>query len=157
MPDSNGFELALQHVAPMVLLWPFLLAAGLYVLLRWVISAPDGGTSRVTVSQHALWIGVIGWLASSLLPAGNAGILPAGNTSPILASPEAILPVLAWPILGCLGVHAIGSRKDCLVCVREGTGLGDRAIAVFGDHRQRALRQVAEVVRQVRVTKFFEP
>ncbi|MDQ0677473.1 hypothetical protein QFZ30_000855 [Arthrobacter pascens] len=108
MPDTNGFDLAFQHVAPMVLLWPFLLAAGLYVLLRWVISAPDGGTSRVTVSQHALWIGVIGWLASSLLPAGNAGILPAGNTSPTLATPEAILSVLAWPILGCLGVHAVG-------------------------------------------------
>ncbi|UZX05553.1 hypothetical protein F8G81_17400 [Arthrobacter sp. CDRTa11] len=92
----------------MVLLWPFLLAAGLYVLLRWVISAPDGGTSRVTVAQHALWVGVIGWLGSSLQPASNAGILPVNAGTAALASPGAILTALAWPILGCLGIHAIG-------------------------------------------------
>ncbi|WP_457963172.1 hypothetical protein M1E17_17195 [Arthrobacter sp. D1-29] len=108
MPGTNGFELAFQNVAPMVLLWPFLLAAGLYVLLRWVISAPDGGTSRVTVAQHALWVGVIGWLGSSLQPASNAGILPENPGTAALASPGAILTALAWPILGCLGVHAIG-------------------------------------------------
>jgi hypothetical protein len=92
----------------MVLLWPFLLASGVYLLLRWVIRAPGGGTSAVTVSQHALWIGVIGWLASSLQSAGNAGILPAGSTAPVLATPTSILGALAWPILGCLSVHAIG-------------------------------------------------
>lgn len=108
MPATNGFDLAFQHVAPMVLLWPFLLAAGLYVLLRWVISAPDGGTTRITVTQHALWIGVIGWLASSLQPAMNAGILPLNPGSATLATTEAILAAVAWPILGCLGVHAIG-------------------------------------------------
>ena len=92
----------------MVLLAPFLLAAGLYLLLRWVIRAPGGGTTAVTVSQHSLWIGVIGWLASSLQAAGSAGILPAGSTSPPLATPASILVALAWPILGCLAVHAIG-------------------------------------------------
>lgn len=92
----------------MVLLWPFLLAAGLYLVLRWVIRAPGGGTNAVTVSQHALWIGVIGWLASSLQAAGNAGILPAGTTSPTLATPMSILGAVAWPILGCLAVHAMG-------------------------------------------------
>ncbi|WP_235564427.1 hypothetical protein [Arthrobacter sp. Soil762] len=92
----------------MVPLWPFLLAAGLYLLLRWVIRAPGGGTTAVTVSQHALWIGVIGWLASSLQAAWTAGILPAGNTSPTLATPTSILGALAWPVLGCLAVHAVG-------------------------------------------------
>ncbi|MDR6413536.1 hypothetical protein [Pseudarthrobacter sulfonivorans] len=92
----------------MVLLWPFLLASGVYLLLRWVIRAPGGGTSAVTVSQHALWIGVIGWLASSLQSAGTAGILPAGSSSAVLSTPASILGALAWPILGCMAVHAIG-------------------------------------------------
>lgn len=107
MPN-DGLGFAVHNVPPMVLLWPFLLAAGLYVLLRWVIRAPGGGTSAVTVSQHSLWIGVIGWLASSLQSAGSAGILPAGNMAPPLATPAGILTALAWPILGCLAVHAIG-------------------------------------------------
>ncbi|WP_367765257.1 hypothetical protein [Arthrobacter sp. HS15c] len=92
----------------MLLLGPFLLAAGLYLLLRWVILAPGGGTTSVTVAQHSLWIGVIGWLASSLQSAGSAGILPAGSTSPPLATSASILGALAWPVLGCLAVHAIG-------------------------------------------------
>ncbi|HET7138823.1 MAG TPA: hypothetical protein VFI36_01560 [Arthrobacter sp.] len=62
----------------------------------------------MTVSQHALWVGVIGWLASSLQGAGNAGILPAGNTPPTLATPMSILGALAWPVLSCLSVHALG-------------------------------------------------
>ncbi|MEO8283086.1 MAG: hypothetical protein ABI568_06730, partial [Pseudarthrobacter sp.] len=66
MPGVDGFGTAVNNVPPMVLLWPFLLAAGLYLVLRWEIRAPGGGTTAVTVSQHALWIGVIGWLASSL-------------------------------------------------------------------------------------------
>jgi hypothetical protein len=108
MPGVDGFEIAVNGVPPMVLLWPFLLAAGLYLLLRWVIRAPGGGTTAVTVSQHALWIGVIGWLASSLQAAGNAGILPAGNSLPVLATPTSILGAVAWPVLGCLAVHAVG-------------------------------------------------
>ena len=108
MPSSDSFELAIHNVPPMVLLWPFLLASGVYLLLRWVVRAPGGGTTAVTVSQHALWIGVIGWLASSLQSAGNAGILPVGNAFPVLATPASILVALAWPVLGCLAVHAIG-------------------------------------------------
>ena len=107
MPNDS-LEFAIHNVPPMVLLGPFLLAAGLYLLLRWIIRAPGGGTTAVTVSQHSLWIGVIGWLASSLQTAGSAGILPAGSTSPPLAAPSSILVALAWPILGCLAVHAIG-------------------------------------------------
>ena len=108
MPGVDGFEIAVHNVPPMAMLWPFLLAAGLYLLLRWVIRAPGGGTNAVTVSQHSLWIGVIGWLASSLQAAGTAGILPAGNPSPTLATPASILGALAWPVLGCLAVHAVG-------------------------------------------------
>ena len=110
MPN-DGLEFAVHNVPPMVLLGPFLLAVGLYLLLRWVIRAPGGGTTSVTVSQHSLWIGAIGWLASSLQSAGSAGILPAGSTSPPLATPSSILGALAWPILGCLAVHAIGQMS----------------------------------------------
>jgi hypothetical protein len=108
MPVVDGFGPAVNNVPPMVLLWPFLLAAGLYLVLRWVIRAPGGGTTALTVSQHALWIGVIGWLASSLQAAGQAGILPAGNGLPSLITPTSILGALAWPVLGCLAVHAVG-------------------------------------------------
>lgn len=108
MPNADSFGLSIPSVPPMVLLWPFLLAAGLYLLLRWVVRTPGGGTSAVTVSQHALWVGVLGWLASSLQAAANAGILPLDGTSPALTSPAGILSALAWPVLGCLTVHAIG-------------------------------------------------
>ncbi|WP_223252925.1 hypothetical protein [Arthrobacter sp. AFG7.2] len=96
-----------SNVPPMALLWPFLLAAGSYLLLRWVIWGPGGG-SAYTASQHALWVGILGWLASSLQAAGNAGIHHAGTGSPALVSSAAIMPALAWPVLGCLAVHAIG-------------------------------------------------
>ena len=91
----------------MAVVWPFLLAAGSYLLLRWVIWGPGGG-SAATASQHAFWVGIMGWLASSLQPAGNAGILYASPDSQPLISTAAIVPALAWPILGSLAVHAIG-------------------------------------------------
>lgn len=93
---------------PMVLLWPLAIGVGLYRLLRWAVWAPGGGTSAVSVSQHALWVGVIGWMASSLQTAGNAGIIPVNAGGPTLLTPGALLPALAWPVIGCLVVHAIG-------------------------------------------------
>lgn len=50
----------------------------------------------------------MGWLVSSLQPAGNAGILPASPTASPPADPGSIISALAWPVLGCLAVHAIG-------------------------------------------------
>lgn len=58
-----------------------------------------------SASRHALCTGVIGWLASSLLPAANAGILPVPGTR---NGTVEILPALAWPVLGCLAVHILG-------------------------------------------------
>lgn len=108
MPGADSFGFSIPDVPPMLLLGPFLLAAGLYLLLRWVVRVPGGGASAVSVSQHALWVGVLGWLASSLQSAANAGILPLTGNSPALASPTGILVALAWPVLGCLAIHAIG-------------------------------------------------
>jgi hypothetical protein len=92
----------------MVALWPFLLAAGIYLLLRWVVREPRGGASAATAARHAFWVGFLGWLVSSLQPAGNSGILPVGSTVQAMTSPASIIPALAWPVLGSLAVHAIG-------------------------------------------------
>jgi hypothetical protein len=92
----------------MALLGPLLAAVGIYGLLRWVVWAPGGGTSPKSVSDHALWVGVIGWLASTLQGAANAGIIPLNPQTPSLQQPADILGALAWPVAGCLGVHALG-------------------------------------------------
>ena len=47
------------------------------MVLRWVSLGAATGTSPASVSEHALWVGVIGWLASSLQGAMNLGIIPA--------------------------------------------------------------------------------
>lgn len=101
------------ELPPMLLLGPLVAAVVLYFILRWVVWEPTTGASPETVSQHALWVGVIGWMASSLQGAMNIGIIPAGSVrnpaiSPSLLTPDAIIPALAWPILGALGVHALG-------------------------------------------------
>ena len=59
-----------------VFLGPILLAAGVYLVLRWVIWLPDNRHSPVSVAKHALWVGVIGWLASSLQPAARRASSP---------------------------------------------------------------------------------
>ncbi|CAN7475474.1 hypothetical protein [Arthrobacter sp. LjRoot14] len=101
------------ELPPMLLLGPLVAAVVLYLILRWVVWEPRMGASPETVSQHALWVGVIGWMASSLQGATNIGIIPAGRTTspvigPFLVAPDTIIPALAWPILGTLGVHALG-------------------------------------------------
>ncbi|TQJ41840.1 hypothetical protein FBY33_3959 [Arthrobacter sp. SLBN-112] len=89
----------------MALLGPFLLAGGVYFLLRSLIRGGSGSDRAATASRHAFWVGLVGWLASSLLPAANAGILP---ISPGATVPVDIPSALAWPVLGCLAVHALG-------------------------------------------------
>jgi hypothetical protein len=101
------------ELPPMLLLGPLVAAVVLYIILRWVVWEPRMGASPESVSQHALWVGVIGWMASSLQGAMNIGIIPAGRAAspaigPLLVTPDTIIPVLAWPVLGTLGVHAIG-------------------------------------------------
>ncbi|MDQ1059680.1 hypothetical protein QFZ23_003581 [Arthrobacter globiformis] len=96
------------ELPPMALLGPLLAAVGIYGLLRWVVWAPGAGTSPKSVSDHVLWVGVIGWLASTLQGAANAGIIPLNPQTPSLQQPADILKALAWPVAGCLGVHALG-------------------------------------------------
>ena len=101
------------ELPPMLLLGPLVAAVVLYVVLRWVIWDPQKGASPESASQHALWVGVIGWMASSLQGAMNIGIIRAGSAtspviSPSLLTQEAIMPALAWPVLGTMAVHALG-------------------------------------------------
>src|SRR6478736_4317801 len=113
----------------MLLLGPALAALVVYAVLRWVIWAPGTGTSPQTVSEHGLWVGVIGWLASSLQGAMTLGIIPASpSAAGALVSAETIAPALVWPVLGCLSVHALGQisypgprqmRRQAVLSVRH--------------------------------------
>jgi hypothetical protein len=116
-------------VPPLLLLGPLLAAVVVYVVLRWVIWAPNTGTTPASVSEHALWVGVIGWLASSLQGAMTLGIIPANpSAGGALTRTETIAPALAWPVLGCLTVHALGQitypgprrmRRQAVLSVRR--------------------------------------
>ncbi|HKU02677.1 MAG TPA: hypothetical protein VJQ80_07705 [Arthrobacter sp.] len=108
-------------------LWLSLLMGGVYVLLRFLIRR--GRDMSAAASRHALWTGVIGWLASSLLPAANAGILPLPGASP---GPVDIAPALAWPVFGCLAAYALGQatypKARPLPVARGGRPPGLRAL-----------------------------
>ncbi|MFF2344560.1 hypothetical protein [Pseudarthrobacter sp. NPDC058119] len=90
-------------VPPATVLWPLLLIGGVYFLLRFLIRR--GRDISAAASRHALCTGVIGWMASSLLPAANAGILPLPGAS---SGPVDIAPALAWPVLGSLATYVLG-------------------------------------------------
>jgi hypothetical protein len=97
------------YLPPMLLLGPAIAALLVYAVLRWVIWTPGAGTSPQSVAEHGLWVGVIGWLASSLQGAMTLGIIPANpSTAVAVVNAETIVPALAWPVLGCLTVHALG-------------------------------------------------
>lgn len=118
-----------SSLPPLLLLGPLLAAVAVYVVLRWVVWAPRTGSSPASVSEHALWVGVIGWLASSLQAAMNVGIIPANpSAGGALTSAATVLPALAWPVLGCLTVHALGQvsypgprrmRRQAVLSVRR--------------------------------------
>ncbi len=90
------------------LLWPVVLAGVVYWLLSRVIRRARDGSPRASASRHAFLTGLIGWLASSLVPAANAGIIPLPHSA---AAPVDILPALAWPVLGCVAAHALGQAS----------------------------------------------
>ena len=117
------------NLPPLLLLGPLLAAVVVYVVLRGVIWAPRTGITPASVSEHALWVGVIGWLVSSLQGAMNVGIIPANpSAGGALTSAETIAPALMWPVLGCLTVHALGQltypgprrlRRQAVLSVRR--------------------------------------
>ena len=118
----------LLNVPPLLLLGPAVATLLVYAVLRWVIWAPGTGTSPQTVSEHGLWVGVIGWLASSLQGAMTLGIIPANPSASAVVGADSIIPALAWPVLGCLGVHALGQvsypgprrmRRQAVLSVRR--------------------------------------
>lgn len=92
---------------PMVLLWPFLLAVLVYLLLRWGVWT-SGAASPVSAVKHARWVGILGWMASSLQGAANAGTIAPGFPYDSSDTPSEIAGLLSWPVLGCLLIHAIG-------------------------------------------------
>jgi hypothetical protein len=96
------------EMLPMALLRPLMAGLVIFAVLRWVLWEPGAGSSPASASRHALWVGVMGWMASSLQGAGNAGIIPVSTGAASLQQPADILPALTWPILGCLGIHATG-------------------------------------------------
>ncbi len=119
----------LFYLPPMLLLGPAIAALFVYAVLRWVVWPPGAGTSPQSVSEHGLWVGVIGWLVSSLQGAMTLVIIPANPSAAVpLVSAEAIVPALAWPVLGCLTVHALGQvsypgprrmRREAVLSVRR--------------------------------------
>ncbi|WP_231745614.1 hypothetical protein [Arthrobacter sp. EpRS71] len=96
----------LFSLPPLFFLGPVVGAIVVYLFLRMQVwSKPDAQS----VASHGLWVGIIGWMASSLQGAMSAGIIrasPLGSSAPV--TPEQIASALAWPILACLTVHALG-------------------------------------------------
>ncbi|MFJ4069617.1 hypothetical protein [Paenarthrobacter sp. NPDC089988] len=94
------------YLPPLVLLGPVIGAVLVYLFLRvQVWSKPDAKS----VESHGLWVGIIGWMASSLQAAMSAGVIranPTATTAPVTA--EQIVGALAWPVLAMLAVHALG-------------------------------------------------
>lgn len=112
MPESNPLAPNLLEI--LVLLAPVvaIICVVLYLILRFVIWAPQRDKMLEAVRKHALWTGVIAWALSSLAAAGQAGTYPSGQLQAV-GSPWALIPWFAIfaPILAVLGVHAIGQAS----------------------------------------------
>jgi len=97
------------YLPPAVFLGPAAGAAVVYLFLRFVVWAPQTGSSAATVSKHAFWVGIIGWMASSLQGSMNAGIIQASSVPGNYPDrPEDLVTALGWPVAATLAVHAIG-------------------------------------------------
>lgn len=87
-------------------LGPVIGAVVVYLIFRvQVWSRPDPNA----VASHGLWVGIVGWMASSLQGAMSAGLLspdPMLNNYP--ATPDQLFQALGWPVAACLAVHALG-------------------------------------------------
>ncbi|MFC8040111.1 hypothetical protein ACFUOZ_12215 [Paenarthrobacter sp. NPDC057355] len=94
------------YLPPLLLLGPLVGAVLVYLFLRvQVWSKPDAKS----IESHGLWVGIIGWMASSLQGAMSTGILKANpSTSNIPTAADQIFTALAWPVLAALTVHALG-------------------------------------------------
>ncbi|WP_144659384.1 hypothetical protein [Paenarthrobacter nicotinovorans] len=96
------------YLPPLLLLGPLVGAVLVYLFLRvQVWSRPDAKS----VESHGLWVGIIGWMASSLQGAMSTGILkanPSASASNAPTAPDQIFTALAWPVLAALTVHALG-------------------------------------------------
>ncbi len=97
------------NLPPLAVLVPAGGAAIVYLFLRFVVWAPRTGSTAASVSQHALWVGIIGWMASSLQGAMNAGIIQTNRVPGNYPDrPDELLTALGWPVAAALAVHAIG-------------------------------------------------
>ncbi|MGG5175063.1 hypothetical protein ACQQCD_08585 [Pseudarthrobacter sp. J1763] len=101
-------------------------AAAVYALLRWIVWTPREGSNAVSISQHALWVGILGWVFSSLQNTQQPN--PFGSIPGHLAVPSGLpgpdqsqlhdlylghwlseqVPALLLPVLAVLGIHALG-------------------------------------------------
>ncbi|MDI2034603.1 hypothetical protein [Paenarthrobacter nitroguajacolicus] len=94
------------YLPPLLILGPAIGAVLVYLFLRvQVWSKPDAKS----VESHGLWVGIIGWMASSLQGAMNSGIIradPTASNAPFTS--EGLFSALAWPIAAALAAHALG-------------------------------------------------
>lgn len=91
----------------MVLLWPFFVTVVVYLWLRWGVWNA-GVASPVSAARHTKWVGVLGWLVSSLQGAANAGTIAPGFPYNSSDTPGEIVALLSWPVLGVLLIQTIG-------------------------------------------------
>ncbi|MGP0221802.1 MULTISPECIES: hypothetical protein [unclassified Paenarthrobacter] len=91
---------------PLLLLGPALGAILVYLFLRVQVWSTADAKS---VESHGLWVGIIGWMASSLQGAMSTGVIRAHSTaSNAPHTAEDIVTALAWPIAATLAVHILG-------------------------------------------------
>ncbi|ALE93012.1 hypothetical protein AOC05_13000 [Arthrobacter alpinus] len=81
----------------------------LYLILRFVVWAPQRDKMLEAVRKHAFWTGVIAWALSSLAGANQAGTFPASQMQ-LSPNPWAVVPFfwIIGPVAAVLVVHLVG-------------------------------------------------